>query len=173
MARAFVGLGSNLGDRLANLQAAVQLLGERGVRVVASSRVWQTDPLGGPRDQPEFLNAVVCVDLPPADDGELSAAARRLLAAANGVESDLGRVRTERWGPRTIDIDVLLVDGWQGDDPHLTIPHPRMLERAFVMLPLLEVEPDPLLPDGRRAVEVATVVGEARPFAPPLEVTRA
>jgi 2-amino-4-hydroxy-6-hydroxymethyldihydropteridine diphosphokinase len=172
MAQAFVGLGSNLGDRLANLQAAVVRLGERGYRVAASSRVWQTDPLGGPRDQPEFLNAVVRIDFPDATHGDVSEAARGLLTAANAVESDLGRVRTERWGPRTIDIDVLLVDGWTSDDPRLTIPHPRMLERAFVMLPLLELDPDPVLPDGRRAVEVATVAGEARPFAPPLKVTR-
>jgi 2-amino-4-hydroxy-6-hydroxymethyldihydropteridine diphosphokinase len=161
--RVFLGLGANLGDRLATLQRAVDLLAARGVRTVACSRVWATAPLGGPPDQPEFLNVVVEVDpgtLQPLD----------VLASANAVEAELGRVRDVRWGPRTIDIDVLLWGDLRSDDPTLTIPHPRLHERAFVVLPLLDLDPDPRLPDGRRLVELPAPAGEARPYAPPLAV---
>ena len=163
MPRVFLGVGANLGDRLATLQRAVGLLAERGVRTVASSRVWATAPLGGPPDQPEFLNVVVEID-----PGEMSPT--EVLAAANAVEAELGRVREVRWGPRTIDIDLLLWDDLRSDDPALTIPHPRMHERAFVVLPLLDLDADPRLPDGRRVVELPAPAGEARPFAPPLAV---
>lgn len=167
MATAFLGLGSNLGDRLANLQRAVELLSaEQGIQVVASSRVWETDPVGGP-PQPDYLNAVVQVEA----EGD----AHRVLAAAQRVEAALGRERHVRWGPRTIDVDVLLFDRVESDHPELTLPHPRMLERAFVLLPLLELDPDPILPDGRRVVEQrlgASATEGARPFAPPLEVPR-
>ena len=113
---AYLGLGSNLGDRLATLQQAVGLLAsEPGLRVDACSRVWETDPVGGP-DQPDFLNVVIRVDtdLAPLD----------LLAACNRVESALGRVREVHWGPRTVDIDVLLFDDRRIDEPTLTVPHP-------------------------------------------------
>ena len=165
MPRVFLGLGANLGDRLRTLQRAVDLLAERGVRAVASSRVWATAPVG-PHDQPEFLNVVLEVDpgtMTPAD----------VLAAANVVEAELGRVRDVRWGPRTIDIDLLLWGTEQRDDPALTIPHPRLHERAFVVLPLLDLDPDPHLPDGRRLVELRAPAGEARPYAPPLVVPAA
>jgi 2-amino-4-hydroxy-6-hydroxymethyldihydropteridine diphosphokinase len=165
---AFLGLGSNLGERLDNLQRAVDLLsGAPGVRVVASSRVWETDPLGGP-DQPEFLNVVLRI--------ETSLPAQELLAVCNRVEADLGRVREQRWGPRTMDVDILLfgdetVADTEGEPDHaeLSIPHPRMLERAFVLLPLLELEPNAALPDGRRIVDLRLGArGDARPFASPL-----
>jgi 2-amino-4-hydroxy-6-hydroxymethyldihydropteridine diphosphokinase len=162
--RVFLGLGANLGDRLAALQRAVDLLAARGVRTAASSRVWATAPVGGPADQPEFLNVVVEIDpgaLAPAD----------VLAAANDVEAELGRIRDVRWGPRTIDIDVLLWGDLTSDDPSLTIPHPRMHERAFVVMPLLDLDPDPRMPDGRRLVELPAPAGEARPYAPPLAVS--
>jgi 2-amino-4-hydroxy-6-hydroxymethyldihydropteridine diphosphokinase len=161
--RVFLGLGANLGDRLATLQRAVDLLAERGVRAVACSRVWATGPLGGPPDQPEFLNVVVAVDPGAMTPTEV-------LGAANAVEADLGRVRDVRWGPRTIDIDLLLWDGLRSNDPELTIPHPRLQERAFVVMPLLDLDPDPRLPDGRRLVELPAPTGEARPYAPPLAV---
>ena len=159
MTVAYLGLGANLGDRLASLQRAVDLLDAEGVRVVASSRVWETEPVGGP-DQPDYLNAVVRVktELEPM----------QLLAACQRVEGALGRVREMRWGPRTIDVDVLLVGDVTMESPSLTLPHPRMLERAFVLLPLLELEPDPLLPDGRRVLDAAVDTHGARPFAPPL-----
>jgi 2-amino-4-hydroxy-6-hydroxymethyldihydropteridine diphosphokinase len=159
---AHLGLGSNLGDRLATLQAALDRLDDHDVRIDACSRVWATEPVGGPEGQPEFLNVVARVTW--------SGAPLDLLEVANAVEDEFGRVRNERWGPRTIDIDVLLIDGFASDDPRLTVPHPRMLERAFVMLPLLELDPDPLLPDGRRALQVTMTSGGARPFAPPLAV---
>jgi 2-amino-4-hydroxy-6-hydroxymethyldihydropteridine diphosphokinase len=165
MSPVFLGLGANMGDRLATLQRAVDLLADHGVRAVASSRVWATAPVGGPPDQPEFLNAVIEVDvdgLEPAD----------VLEAAHNVEAELGRVRKERWGPRTIDVDVLLWGTHTSGDPDLTIPHPRMTERAFVVLPLLDVDPDPRLPDGRRVVELPAPDGEVRPFAPPLALPR-
>ncbi len=163
MPRVFLGLGANLGDRLGALQQAVDLLARRGVRTVACSRVWATAPVGGPTDQPEFLNVVVEVD-----PGELSPV--DVLDAANDVEAELGRVRDVRWGPRTIDIDILLWGDLRSDDPRLTIPHPRMHERAFVVLPLLDLDPDPRLPDGRRIVELPAPAGEARPYASPLSV---
>ena len=162
---AFLGLGSNLGDRLAALQRAADLLAdEPGVTLTRSSRVWETDPVGGP-PQPDFLNAVVRAetDLEPAG----------LLAACQRVEAALGRVRAERWGPRTIDVDLLLYGARTIDTPDLTVPHPRMVERAFVLMPLLEVDPDPPMPDGARLADVRLgpdAVGGVRPVAPPLRV---
>jgi len=161
--RAYLGLGSNLGDRLATLQRALDLLGEiQGIEVVACSRVWETAPVGGP-SQPDFLNVVILV--------ETSLAPPELLAAGNAVEAALDRVRDVRWGPRTVDIDVLTVEGFVSDDPHLTVPHPRMTERAFVLLPLLDLDPDPVLSDGTHVLDVPLgpdAVGGAHPVAPPL-----
>jgi 2-amino-4-hydroxy-6-hydroxymethyldihydropteridine diphosphokinase len=160
--RAYLGLGSNLGDRLGNLRRAVDLLDGRGVRVLRSSRVYETDPVGGP-DQPDYLNAVVEV--------EASGSARDLLEACRAVEDELGRVRGERWGPRTIDVDVLTFDDQIIDEPDLQVPHPRMHERAFVLIPLLELDADPPLPGARRASDLrlgALALGEARLHAPPL-----
>ncbi len=161
MSRATLGLGSNLGDRLATLQRAVDELASRGVRALASSRVWATDPAGGPEDQGEFLNAVVRVD-----PGALEP--MQLLAVVHEVEAALGRVRDVRWGPRTIDIDLLLWDLLVVATPDLAIPHPRMTQRAFVILPLLDLDPDPVLPDGTHVVDLPSPTGAARPYAPPL-----
>lgn len=163
MQRVFLGLGANLGDRLATLQRAIDLLAARGVGTIASSRVWATAPVGGPPDQPEFLNVVVEIDPGAMTPTEV-------LAAANAVEAELGRVRDVRWGPRTIDIDVLLWGDLRSDDPTLTIPHPRLHERAFVVMPLLDLDPDPRLPDGRRLLDLPAPGGDARPYAPPLAV---
>jgi len=162
---AYLGLGSNLGDRLETLQRSVDLLGaEPGLRPVASSRVWETDPVGGP-PQPDYLNAVVLVetDLTPF----------QLLDGCQRVEASLGRVRDVRWGPRTIDVDILLFGNERSDVPMLTVPHPRITMRAFVLLPLLELDPDPVLPDGTRLVDRRLgpdAVAGARPFAPPLVI---
>lgn len=162
MTRAFVGLGSNLGDRLDNLRRALQLLEDRGVRVLRSSRVYETDPVGGP-PQPDFLNAVAEV--------ETGETARGLLEACREAERALGRARGERWGPRVIDLDVLTFGDEEIDEPDLHVPHPRMHERGFVLIPLLELEADPTLPGGRRAASLrldTLTLGGVRPFAPPL-----
>jgi 2-amino-4-hydroxy-6-hydroxymethyldihydropteridine diphosphokinase len=155
-----LGLGANLGDRLASLGRAVDLLADGGVLAIASSRVWETDPVGGPAGQPAYLNAVI--------RAETDLDAHEVLAAANRVEAALGRTRDVRWGPRTIDIDVLLYDDVQQDDPELTIPHPRLTERAFVLLPLLELDPALVLPDGTRLLDLAIDGDGAEPVQPPL-----
>jgi 2-amino-4-hydroxy-6-hydroxymethyldihydropteridine diphosphokinase len=161
---AFLGLGSNLGDRLANLQAAVDALqAEPGLRVTASSRVWETKPVGGP-PQPDYLNAVIRV--------ETDLSARDLLDVARRVETRLGRLRKARWGARTMDVDVLLYDDEEVDEPDLVVPHPRMKQRAFVLLPLLDLEPDPVLPDGTRLKDVRVDTGGVSLSAAPLAVRR-
>ncbi len=132
--RAFLGLGSNLGDRESTLRTAIRSLGGD---VVAVSSVYETEPVGGPR-QGAFLNLVVELDtnLEPRD----------LLEAARRLEAEAGRERGERWGPRTLDVDVLWVASGPVDEPDLRIPHPRMWERRFVLAPLSELAPE-LLPD--------------------------
>lgn len=134
MTRAFLGLGSNLGDRLAHLQRAIDALAATsGIQVVAVSAVYETAPVGGP-SQDDFLNAVLAVDtdLLPHD----------LLAAAMHAEQLEERVRTVRWGPRTLDVDLLLYGDEHIDTPDLEIPHPRMHERGFVLAPLRDVAPE-------------------------------
>lgn len=134
MTRAYVGLGSNLGDRLGQLQLAVDALAARDdVDVVAVSGVYETAPIGGP-EQDDYLNAVVAV--------ETGLSPRDLLGVAQGIEQQAGRVRTVRWGPRTLDVDVLLVGDARVDEPDLQVPHPRLHERAFVLVPLRDVAPD-------------------------------
>jgi 2-amino-4-hydroxy-6-hydroxymethyldihydropteridine diphosphokinase len=163
--RALLGLGSNLGDRLANLQRAVDLLGARdGIVARRSSRVYETDPVGGP-PQPVYLNAVLEVDA--------SLEPYELLGACREVEDELGRERLERWGPRTIDVDILTYGDREIDEPDLQVPHPRMHERAFVLVPLLELDADPPLPGGRRIATLRTGTGMlagVRLFAPPLKL---
>ncbi len=134
MTRAYLALGSNLGDRVAHLQRALDAMrAEPAVAVVGVSKVYETDPVGGP-EQGAFLNAVVAVDTDLEPYG--------LLAFAQGLERDAQRVRVERWGPRTLDVDVLLYGDVRVDDDDLTIPHPRMWERGFVLAPLRDVAPD-------------------------------
>ena len=137
MARAYVGLGSNLGDREATLRRALELLGERVV-VVAVSSFRETEPWGYD-DQPAFLNAAAAVDT------ELSS--RELLDALLEVERALGRTRdSPRYGPRTVDLDLLLYGDEVVDQPGLTVPHPRLHERRFVLEPLAELEPSLTVP---------------------------
>lgn len=165
-ARAYLGLGSNLGDRLANLQGAVEALAAQpDVKVLRSSRVYETEPVGGPQ-QPEYLNAVLEI--------ETTLSPRDLLDACLSAEATLGRVRAERWGPRAIDVDVLTYDHEEIDEPGLSIPHPRMHERGFVLVPLVELDADdPPLPGGRRLATLrlgpAAALGVC-PFAPPLRM---
>lgn len=138
--RAFLSLGANLGDRKATIGAALHALEEGGARMIRRSSFYETAPVGK-TDQPWFLNMAVEV--------ESALSPRDLLALCERVEHALGRVRTERWGPRPIDIDILMYDGVATATPELVLPHPRMTERAFVLLPLLEIAPDATLPDGR------------------------
>ena len=134
MTRAYLALGSNLGDRRAHLQAAVDDLARAPqVAVVAISPVYETVPVGGP-PQDDYLNAVVVIDT------DLDPWA--LLELAHRCEENARRVRKERFGPRTLDVDILLYDEIEMDDPALTIPHPRMWEREFVLAPLRAVAPD-------------------------------
>jgi 2-amino-4-hydroxy-6-hydroxymethyldihydropteridine diphosphokinase len=151
MRRAYLGIGSNLGDRAALLQGAVDgLAATDGITVVAVSPVYETEPVGGP-EQPDYLNAVVAVDthLPP----------RRLLEVAQALERQSGRVRGERWGPRSLDVDVLLVGEEHVDEPDLVVPHPRLYERAFVMVPLADLDPmlAPWVPPGETGVRRSEV----------------
>jgi 2-amino-4-hydroxy-6-hydroxymethyldihydropteridine diphosphokinase len=129
---AYLGLGSNLGDRAAHLHGAVRgLAATPGITVVAVSAVYETAPVGGP-PQPDYLNAAVAVTT------ELSA--RELLFVAQRLERDADRVRGERWGPRTLDVDLLLVDGEETHDDDLDVPHPRIAERGFVLAPLADLD---------------------------------
>lgn len=140
MTRAYLGLGSNLGDRLAHLQEAVDRIATNdAVTVVAVSAVYETAPVGGP-PQDDYLNAVVAIDttLEPYE----------LLDLAHDCERAAHRVRDERWGPRTLDVDVLHYDGVRVDDERLTLPHPRMHERGFVLAPLRDVAPELVPADG-------------------------
>ena len=133
VADVLLGLGGNVGDAAATIAAALARLEESGVAIVARSSLYRTAPWGK-TDQPPFVNAcaVVRTDLAP----------RALLARILAVEIDLGRQRGERWGPRTIDIDILDYDGLALDEPGLTLPHPHLTERAFVLIPLAEIAPD-------------------------------
>lgn len=125
--RAYVGLGSNLGDRRSHLRAAVAALPD----VVAVSPVYETDPVGGPPGQEPYLNVVVAL--------ETELTPRQLLEAGRGLEAAAGRVRTEPHGPRTLDVDVLLVGDLTVREPDLVVPHPRMWERRFVLAPLADL----------------------------------
>lgn len=125
-----MGLGSNVGDRLGHLRRALAGLPD----VVAVSQVYETDPVGGPPGQGPYLNAVVELDT------ELGP--RELLAVARRLEDEGGRTRSVRWGPRTLDVDVLLVGDLVVDDADLVVPHPRMWERRFVTEPLGELAPE-------------------------------
>ena len=132
--RAFLSLGSNLGDRRAILREAIASLSS----VVAVSPVYETDPVGGPSGQGPFLNLVVEIDT--------DLTARQLLGVCHRLESAANRVRTERWGPRTLDVDIVWMEAGSVNDPDLQVPHLRMYERRFVMAPLADLAPD-LVPD--------------------------
>jgi len=136
--QAVLALGSNLGDRQDILQGGVDAIaGIEGVRLTGVSPVYETVPVGGP-PQPDYLNAVVLA--------EVTISSRDLLDRLHEVEAAFDRVRLVRWGPRTIDIDIITVAGEHSDDPDLTLPHPRAHERAFVLGPWHDVDPDAVLP---------------------------
>ena len=137
MKTAAIALGSNMGDRLGNLRQAVHLLENQRIRVTARSDVFETNPVGF-ENQKRFLNACILVqtDLSPIE----------LLAETQRVETQLGRTREVRWGPRTIDLDILLFDEMVVNEKTLVIPHPRMTERAFVLVPLAQICPGRIHP---------------------------
>jgi 2-amino-4-hydroxy-6-hydroxymethyldihydropteridine diphosphokinase len=142
----YLGLGSNVGDRRANLEAALAALGRRGVRVLASSSTYDTDPVGEIVDQPDFLNACVRVetDLQP----------EALLDACKEVERELGRdLAARRHAPRPIDVDLLVLDGVELRTERLSVPHEQVASRRFVLIPLVELEPGLELPDGTRLAD--------------------
>lgn len=146
--RVFVGLGSNVGDRAAMLNRAAREIGKiGGTTVVQWSPVYETDPVGK-TDQPKFLNAAVELEtgLAPAD----------LMRELLSIEERLGRTRMERWGPREIDLDILLYDGLVRSGPGATVPHPELEHRRFVLVPLRELDPDLVHPvSGMTMAELA------------------
>jgi 2-amino-4-hydroxy-6-hydroxymethyldihydropteridine diphosphokinase len=151
MTRAHVALGSNLGDRMATLDAAVRALdADDKTHVMAVSKVYETEPVGGPAQGP-YLNAVAVLetDRDPYD----------LLDLLQLTEERLGRVRAQRWGPRTADLDLILYDGPPISSPELTVPHPRARERAFVLVPLADADPFARFPDGETATEALARLG--------------
>ena len=154
--RAYVGLGANLGAREDTIRHAVDLLDAHPeVDLVAVSTLRETEPWG-PVEQPRFLNGAAAI--------ETSLEPRALLGVLLDVERRLRRVRDERWGPRTIDLDLLLYGDAVVDEPGLTVPHPRLRERAFALEPLLELDPDLVVPgQGSAAVLLASL---GRPDAP-------
>jgi 2-amino-4-hydroxy-6-hydroxymethyldihydropteridine diphosphokinase len=146
-----LALGSNLGDRLANLQRGVDLLlAEPGLGEVVASPVYETAPVGGP-GQPDYLNAVLVAttSLPP----------RAVLARGLAAEQALHRVREERWGPRTLDVDVIVYGDLVSADPDLTLPHPRAHERAFVLAPWHDVDPAAVIPGRGPVADLLAAVG--------------
>ena len=148
MSRAVLSIGSNVGDRLAHLRSAVAGLGDA---VVGVSPVYETAPWGGV-EQDDYLNAVVVVDEPGVDAVGWMQRARALEVAA-------GRVRGVRWGPRTLDVDLVTVDGATSADPELTLPHPRAHERAFVLVPWADADPAAELPGHGRVRDLAAALG--------------
>lgn len=150
--KVYLGLGTNLGDREANLAVGHKLLNERGVRVLAASSIYSTAPWGGV-EQPDFLNQVIRVEteLPPEE----------LLRVIKQIEADAGRTPTIFWGPRVLDIDILLYDELTFASKGLTIPHREIKNRAFVLVPLAELAPGLVLPDGSRVDVLSAALPQA------------
>lgn len=150
--RVYLGLGSNLNDRERNIGHAVELIGEHPqIELLRVSSMYETSPVGY-KDQPDFVNAVALI--------ETALSPRELLDAVHAVEELIGRKRTFRWGPRVIDIDILLYGSETVDEEGLKIPHPMMMKRRFVLEPLAEIAPGLALPDGRTAAEAARSAAE-------------
>ena len=148
-----LSLGSNLGDRLANLQAGTDALAARGgLRITAASGIYQTSPVGGPK-QPDFLNAVLLASS--------ALASRAILQCCQDAERALGRVREIRWGPRTLDVDIIACGTEVSEDPVLTLPHPRARERAFVLIPWHELDPGAYLAGSGPVADLIALAGTA------------
>ncbi|MEU8249810.1 2-amino-4-hydroxy-6-hydroxymethyldihydropteridine diphosphokinase [Nonomuraea sp. NPDC048916] len=152
--KAVLSLGSNLGRRFETLQGAIDTLFDApGLEFVRASPVYETDPVGGPAGQRPFLNAIVIA--------ETTLAPRTLLERAQGVENAFGRERLEHWGPRTLDVDLIMVGDTVCDDPELTLPHPLAHERAFVLVPWADVDPEGELPGHGRITALLAGLAEA------------
>jgi 2-amino-4-hydroxy-6-hydroxymethyldihydropteridine diphosphokinase len=148
-----IALGSNLGNRLENIQGGLDaLLDTPGLASVAVSPVYQTAPVGGP-DQPDYYNAVLIA--------ETTLSARTLLDRCHGVEAALGRVRDQIWGPRTLDLDLIIYGDVVSADPELTLPHPRAHLRAFVLAPWHAIDPDATIPGRGRVTDLLAAAGPA------------
>lgn len=149
----FIGIGSNIGDKEENIKRALDLIRESGISVREVAPLYRTDPVGY-QEQDWFLNTVAVIEtvLPP----------RELLAALMEIENKMGRKRTVRWGPRVVDLDILLYGDVTLNTPDLQVPHPRMLERAFVMAPLADLRPDMALPGGRTAAQLAAELSKTQ-----------
>nr|WP_042198240.1 2-amino-4-hydroxy-6-hydroxymethyldihydropteridine diphosphokinase [Kibdelosporangium sp. MJ126-NF4]CEL23287.1 2-amino-4-hydroxy-6-hydroxymethyldihydropteridinepyrophosphokinase [Kibdelosporangium sp. MJ126-NF4]CTQ94448.1 2-amino-4-hydroxy-6-hydroxymethyldihydropteridinepyrophosphokinase (EC 2.7.6.3) [Kibdelosporangium sp. MJ126-NF4] len=147
MTTAVLSIGSNMGDRLANLQSAVD-----GLPALAVSAVYETAPWGV-TDQDDFLNAIVVASNEDFDEWDW-------LRRAHELENAAGRVREVRWGPRSLDVDVITVTGVTSTDPRLELPHPRAHERAFVLVPWLDVQPDATLPGHGPVAELLAALGD-------------
>ena len=162
-----LGLGSNVGDRRAHLEAAIEALERAGVRVVASSSVYETEPVGLVLDQRDFYNA--CLRIDTGFEPE------ELLDICKGIERELGRTPGgQRHGPRAIDIDMLLLGELEYSSERLTLPHPEVRSRRFVLVPLLELDPSLTLPDGTElaaALEALAPGQDVRVAGPPLGVS--
>lgn len=149
--RAVIAMGSNLGDRLENLQGGLDALFDApGFRFVAVSPVFETDPVGGP-EQPAYLNAVLIA--------ETTLPARAVLDRCHSIEDAFGRTRTQKWGPRTLDLDLIIYGDEVSDDPELTLPHPRAHERAFVLAPWHAADPQARLPGWGHVSDLLAKVG--------------
>lgn len=149
MTRAVLSLGSNLGDRLGYLRSVTEALGPA---LVAVSTVYETKPWGV-EDQPDFLNAVCVAADPDRDEWAW-------LRTGQALEQAAGRVREQRWGPRTLDVDIVTVDGVRSQDPRLLLPHPGTPDRASVLVPWLEIEPDATLPGHGPVRELLAALSE-------------
>lgn len=160
----YLGLGSNVGDRLAHLRKAVEALPEHGVKVLASSSVYETEPVGLVPEQREFLNACLRIEAPYGPE--------ELLDACKAIERELGRpAGGVRHGPRPIDVDVLLLDEIEHSSPRIVLPHPGVRDRRFVLVPLLELDEGLTLPGGVKLADALAGLGPGqgvRRFADPL-----
>ena len=159
MRTGYLGLGSNVGDRRGHLRSAIELLGEHGVEVEAVSSLYETEPVGEITDQPDFLNAAVRIrtGLEPQE----------LLDVCKGIEAEQGRMFAgPRHGPRSLDVDLLLLGDLELETERLTLPHPEVRSRRFVLVPLLELDPGLTLPDGTRLDEALAALGPGQRAEP-------
>jgi 2-amino-4-hydroxy-6-hydroxymethyldihydropteridine diphosphokinase len=154
----YLGLGSNVGDRAGHLRAAIEMLGERGVEVEAVSSGYETEPVGEVLDQPDFLNAAIRIRTALEPD--------ELLDFCKEIEAERGRaLDAPRHSPRPLDVDLLLLGDLELTTDRLTLPHPEVTSRRFVLAPLLELDPDLNLPDGTRLSDALAALGSGQRVA--------